>query len=1472
MFARRVLTVLVGLAACTWLTSAQCPTRCQCYGTTVRCMFLQLETVPRVPRTTTILDLRFNVIRNIPRGAFRDAPRLDTLLLNNNELEVIEDGAFEGLREIRYLYLFKNKIREIRPDAFRHLQRLEQLFLHSNNIERISGDLFRHNDKLKRLRLDSNPLLCDCELLWLARLVKQNQAEMQATGTCAAPPGLQGRDLADIDVSQLNCNFPVITSEPTDVQINEGNTAYFTCRATGTPNPEIIWVKNNEIVDTRRDTRYHILDDGTLMIEDARDADRGRYECIARNSAGEARTNSVELTMSQQHHQHHNQQNHIERPGQENSVHDAGRESQIQRHEERQSQRVSNVAPTFLTRPSDIQAAQGDNVDFPCSASGFPQPEITWTLNGRAVRLTTRISLIGGGLHIVSVSSGDQGEYRCRVENAEGLITASARLSVQVRPHFVLRPVDSILTEGGTAVFQCDAMGEPAPLISWYKNNQPIPNNGRFSILDSGRTLRITQVERSDRDVYVCRAESAAGRMEAQALLEVSSESAPRFDPREADEMRVEEGEDVIMDCVADGQPSPNFRWIKDGTTLRNSRKYLVEGSTLTIRRAVQSDEGLYECFAENTLGFARHSIRLQVNEAVYHPGDEFVNNAIQTATDRVDAAINSTRAELFETGRRHSVQELLSLFRYPSADSLQLARAEEIFEETLEIIHRHVAEGHAYNLSGSELTYQEIVSPAHLNLIANMSGCFRRTLPQKCTNMCFHKKYRTLDGTCNNLQHPSWGSANSALQRLLPPHYENGFNAPKGWTRGRLYNGVHLPSPRLVSSLMMSTEVVSTDHSETHMLMQWGQFIDHDIDLTPQSVSQHIFNDGRRCNETCENSFPCFPIPVPPSDQRVHGQSCLGFHRSSATCNTGTTSIFFKTFAHRQQLNALTSYIDGSQIYGSSDDLAERLRDINHDEGLLLVGSLSQQGKRLLPYDFTGIIGPADCQIESGKRYIPCFLTGDSRANEHLGLTAMHTIWMREHNRIASDLKDMNPHWDGNMLYHEARKIVGALIQHITYTEWLPKIIGPEGMKMLGEYKGYDPTLDASVTNEFATAAMRFGHSLVQPMLFRLNSSFQPIPEGNIALHKAFFSPYRLVEEGGIDPILRGFFSQGAKMRMPHEIMNTELTERLFSLANRIGQDLASLNIQRGRDHGLPFYNEYRKMLNLSEARSFDDLQGEVQDKETRDSLQLLYRHVDNIDLFVGGMAETPLPGSKIGPTFTNILVDQFRRLRDADRFWYENPMVFKPDQVVQLRQSSLARVICDNSDAITQVQRDVFSMVTSRDEYLSCRDIPQVDLKMWSDCCMDCGKSGDFGSITNHFRPRRTTEFSYQSDNPNYGGSSASLDQFRSSVYSKHEVDQKMHDMEVRMREMETLMHGMEHSVKKMKRNMRTMMSHAAKDMFCMDEGGEKHAHGSKWTPDDCTVCRCKMAKSKCKTIPCPTPNCPFPKKMPGKCCMVC
>jgi len=353
-------------------------------------------------------------------------------------------------------------------------------------------------------------------------------------------------------------------------------------------------------------------------------------------------------------------------------------------------------------------------------------------------------------------------------------------------------------------------------------------------------------------------------------------------------------------------------------------------------------------------------------------------------------------------------------------------------------------------------------------------------------------------------------------------------------------------------------------------MLMQWGQFLDHDIDFIVSSLSTLRFSDGLDCTKqynVCDNQPPCFPIPIPANDHRIKGHGCMQFTRSSAVCGTGTTSVFFSAVTPREQMNQITSYIDASVVYGSSEQEIMNLRDLE-SKGLLKSNSNIGNGKPLLPFNRDT---PIEC-LQPDDSPVPCFLAGDFRANEQLGLLSMHTIWMREHNRIAQELGNLNPHWDGDKVYHETRKIVGAEMQHITYTEWLPKILGPRGMALVGTYSGYEPNIDAGIVNAFATAAFRFGHGLINPIIFRLNSSFQPIEQGNIPLHKAFFSPYRLVTEGGVDPILRGLFGRAAKSRDDkHQLINSELTERLFEMAHEIALDLGALNIQRGRDHALP-------------------------------------------------------------------------------------------------------------------------------------------------------------------------------------------------------------------------------------------------------------------------------------------------------------
>ena len=427
------------------------------------------------------------------------------------------------------------------------------------------------------------------------------------------------------------------------------------------------------------------------------------------------------------------------------------------------------------------------------------------------------------------------------------------------------------------------------------------------------------------------------------------------------------------------------------------------------------------------------------------------------------------------------------------------------------------------------------------------------------------------------------------------------------GWNFTKQYNGFLLPSARTVSLEIASAHHITQDEEYTHMLMQWGQFLDHDMDFVPMAASNARFSDGRHCNETCENQSPCFPIPVPQNDPRIVRHRCIGVTRSSAMCGSGMTSVFFQAMAPRQQINQLTSYIDASNVYGSSDHEASLLRDFATERGWLRTGIVSPSGKPLLP---ANINSPVDCQVDPNTAHIPCFLAGDHRANEQLGLLSLHTLWLREHNRIATKLLQYNPHWDGDMLFHEARKIVGAQMQHFTFKFWLPKVLGSRGMEIIGEYKGYRPKVDATIVNAFATAAFRFGHSLINPVIYRLNETFQPIVQGNLPLHKAFFAPFRIVEEGGIDPVIRGLFGVAAKKLRPGEFLNTELTEKLFQLAHDVGLDLAALNVQRGRDHGLPNYNAYRRKCGMTVAETFEGFREEISDEPTRRKLQEVYGH----------------------------------------------------------------------------------------------------------------------------------------------------------------------------------------------------------------------------------------------------------------------
>ena len=576
------------------------------------------------------------------------------------------------------------------------------------------------------------------------------------------------------------------------------------------------------------------------------------------------------------------------------------------------------------------------------------------------------------------------------------------------------------------------------------------------------------------------------------------------------------------------------------------------------------------------------------------------------------------------------------------------------------------------------------------LNKVTNCTGAVPKF---NCTRLEV-LKYRTYDGTCNNLFFPLNGAALTPFPRLLPAEYEDDISSPMGYQQA--LSGNHLsppwPSPRLISwKVIRSPSEPSTSSGITHMVMQWGQFLDHDIDLSP------VFDV--ECG--CTYSKECIPIPVDVrdgmfGDETSNSGKCLSFSRSIPACRLESSASL-----PRGQINQITSFIDGSQVYGSSRTLALSLR--LRRGGLLKQGGRAESDKGNLPF-----------QKELPKSgVLPFFIAGDERANEQTGLTVMHTLWLREHNRIARTLAEVNHCWDDERLYQEARKIVAAQLQKITFYDFLPTIFGEYLKTYIPKYKGYNPFVDASIPNSFAAAAYRFGHSLIRNQLLRLDENFTAVDIGHLSLSHAFFNPSSYFASRGTDPIARGLMVDVANP--VDEFLNSVLTSKLFSKTpGELGGDLASLNIQRGRDHGLPSYRTWQRFC----EQTFPGHAARFRDDSTEELLHQLYGEDegfrDGIDLWVGGLAEERLEGAQVGPTLACILGLSFSRLRDGDRFWFESDYQFSAVQRQALKQTSLGQVVCRNGDNITRVSQDVFR---SDSERVACGVLPKLDLWKWED-----------------------------------------------------------------------------------------------------------------------------------------------------------
>ena len=520
-----------------------------------------------------------------------------------------------------------------------------------------------------------------------------------------------------------------------------------------------------------------------------------------------------------------------------------------------------------------------------------------------------------------------------------------------------------------------------------------------------------------------------------------------------------------------------------------------------------------------------------------------------------------------------------------------------------------------------------------------------------------FAQVNRSYNGENNNLNHQEWGAAVSHFKTYMEVGFSDSISLPGGQNR---------PNPRAISNALGSQDrFMPNEKGLSDMVWGWGQFIDHDINLNDDNFSE------------------LHAIPIPPCeplfDPACDSNKTMKMFRSISDTTTGTSVNNPRKF-----INEITSFIDGSAVYGSEKERTDWLRTFSD-------GKLKSSSGNLLPWNT--IDGEYNSPIDTSAPFMlldgfpepdKFYVAGDVRANEQPGLTAFHTLWVREHNRLCDSLEIANPTWTDEELFQRARKMVGAMIQAITYEEFLPTI-GVE----LKAYRGYDNTVNPSIMNGFSAAAYRFGHTMVNGRLVRFEENGDEISFGASDLRDGFFKPLILKDEGGVEPFFRGFAAQ--KHQFVDPLIMDDIRNFLFGPPGAGGIDLLSVNIARARERGLPDYNTIRTNLSLGKHPDFESLS---LNDTIKDKLASVYSSVDELDPWIGFMSEKHLPNSIMGEGLNTILKMQFSALRDGDRYYYEDDQAFTQAEINTLKKTRLSNVILRNTE-IKSLQDSVFKAV---------------------------------------------------------------------------------------------------------------------------------------------------------------------------------
>ncbi|XP_059081163.1 uncharacterized protein LOC131878995 isoform X1 [Tigriopus californicus] len=672
--------------------------------------------------------------------------------------------------------------------------------------------------------------------------------------------------------------------------------------------------------------------------------------------------------------------------------------------------------------------------------------------------------------------------------------------------------------------------------------------------------------------------------------------------------------------------------------------------------------------------------------------------------------------------------------------------------------------------------------------------------LPRACTEQGFRqigvngvnpRIYRSHSGACNNL-HPRrkhFGLLSLPFDRLIRGDYHDGISK---FRRSR-FDGSPLPNPRSIS--LGVTKVVRRssrnrgrnlpDPNVNTFFVFFGQFLAHDFSNTlvrsitnstpvfgaahtargsgaatsccgPLPLNFDVTNVNNTANTFIEGNAAsrsfCIPFRIPPNDPYWSRKAPNKRWQCMAQITTGSVPPFSCKLGPRQIMTQISHWLDLSQIYNSKKSYFDALN------AQLNTPFLRTSGNNYMPLCFTTVPPPGtpvnSCPacLQSARRNGlvsrgNCFIGGDFRTNENLGLAAIQTIFVRFHNFVANKLPTA---WPSRIRLEEARRICVAMYQHIVYNEYLPLLIGQRMMrkyKLFSRRRGYsrqyNRNMDVGVMNVFATASFRFGHAMIPDQVQVLDENLSNITSLNA--HNLVFDWFRFRVNRFEEDLLRGMIAtpagrvDGFFSRAAREIFNFDGPSIPFP-SNNGGNDLLAWNINRGRDHGLGAFHQYVKLARGEDITGWDWFaKNLIYGRAMTTMLKQLYKSYKDTDTYILGLLEKPpARGGRrlhvLGPTHASLVGSQFARFRRADRFFYEEGTSrltrFSPRELAQIKRITMARLLCDSSvgkSGPTNLKYPlrVFRRVTPQNPFVQCTSIPQIDWTVFKQSLMARAKA---------------------------------------------------------------------------------------------------------------------------------------------------